>query len=338
MSRLRSTDDLLDWMRGHRGHVGLVVRQGDAGEQDEVCHDADGRFPLAATRTVLVLGAYAEAVARRRLDPDEAVPLPDVQRWWTRGTDGGAHLDAERDWRHRNRVLRGRVLTVPLDEVVHGMVRWSSSACADYLLDRMGTDAVHDWATRRGMVAQDAVYPQYSEVAGWIAHGDGWARLGDGERAAAMAAVDPASRAVTRWRLARLGARRQARLAGLGCAGTPREWADLLERVHADPRGMAREEAAILRRHLGWPREVSERNSERFAVFASRGGSAAGVLTEVTYALARSGRPCVVSQFYRDLPLDVWKALTRSLVHQRLVLELATGARPLDDLRAALRP
>lgn len=339
MNRLRTTDDLLGWMRDHRGQVGLVSRIGAALAADrvEVRHNGASLFPLAATRTALVLGAYAEAVARRRLDPDESVPLPEVQRWWARGTDGGAHFDAERDWRRRGRVVRGKVLAIPLDEVVVGMVRWSSNACGDYLLARLGTATVHDWATRRGMTAQQPVYPMYEELAGWISYRDGWASLGADERAAVMAGVDPGSRPVNRWRMARLGARRQARLAATGCAGTPEEWAALMERVHADTRGMAREEVATLRRHLGWPREVFQRNAERFPVFASQGGSAAGVLTEVSYAVPDGGQPCVVAQFYRDLPLDLWKSLTRTLLHQRLVLELATGARPLDDVRSALQ-
>ena len=334
MSRmLRNTTELLDWMRTNGDRVGLVVRRGDDGA---VCHNEDGFFPLAAARVVLVLGAYAEAVAQRRVDPDELVPLPEVQDWWVRATDSGAHMDAERDWRKRDRVVRGPVLQVPLDEVVNGMIRWSSNACADYLLDRFGGDVVTDWARRRGLSAQQPVYSMYGELDGWFRHGEGWAALTPAERTAEMTRPRPESRKVSRWRVNRLGARRQAVCATVSCAGTPREWAALLDRVHTNGAGMARGEAAVMRRHLGWPREVSERNAQRFGVFESKAGSFAGVLTEVSYAVPVDGPPCLVVQFYRDLPVDAWNAMTRSLVHQRLVLELATGERSTGELAEAL--
>lgn len=331
IGRPRRSGDLVDWMRDHRDQVGLVARVGG----DEVRHRPDELFPLAATRTVLVLGAYAEAVAQRRIDPEEAVPLPEVQRWWVRGTDGGAHLDAERDWRRRERIVRGRILAVPVDEIAHGMIRWSSNACADYLLDRIGADAVTDWARRRGMSRQEPVYPVYGELAGWIRHRAGWPELDPAERAAEVGVLTPDTGAVSRWRALRQPVRGQVGCAAVSCAGTPGEWAALLDRVHTGA-GMARAETALIRRHLGWPREVSERNAARFGVFATKAGSYPGVLTEVSYAVPTDGAPCLVVQFYRDLPVHTWKALTRGLAHQRLVLELATAARDPDELRAAL--
>lgn len=370
MTRLRTTDDLVGWLAGHPEKVGLVVRRGlpgddasgtdsrtgtnaeatsgattvapaaaDADGVGELRHNADALFPLAATRIVVILGAYAEAVAQRRLDPDELVPLPEIQRWWVRGTDGGAHLGAERDWRRRERITRGQVLAVPLAEVAHGMVRWSSNACADYLLARLGPETVTGWAARRGMPQQQPLYPMHDELAGWIQYGDAWARLSPAEREDALgagASGGPSPRSANRWRMARLGAERQARLAAVSCSGTPAEYAGLMARLHSDASGMAREEAQVMRHALGWPREVSERNAQRFTVFASKGGSLAGVLTEVSYLVSTDGVSLVVAQFYRDLPLAVWKPAARSLVHQRLALELATGTRGLSTLRAVL--
>lgn len=332
MSRLKTAADLLGWMGGNGEHVGVLVRQGDV----EVAHRADELFPLAGTRAVLVLGAYAEAVAQRRIDPDEPVPLPRVQSWWIRGTDGGAHMGAERDWRQRERIIRGPVLAVPLDEIANGMIRWSSNACADYLLTRLGGDAVADWARRRGMTAQQPVHPMYGELAGWIRHRTDWPTLTPAERAAEMERLTPASRAVNRWRVMRMDARLQARCAAVSCAGTPREWAALAERVHTDRPGMAKTEAEVLRRHLGWPREASERTAERFTVFGSKTGSYAGVVTEITYAVGVDGRSTVLTQFYRNLPVDAWKAFNRNLPHRRLILDLVTGERPAADLAEAL--
>ncbi|HEX5493823.1 MAG TPA: serine hydrolase [Mycobacteriales bacterium] len=337
MSGPRTAADLVEWMPGNADRIGLVARCGDI----EVSHRADEPFPLAGIRAVLVLGAYAEAVAQRRVDPDEAVPLPRVQAWWIRGTDGGAHMNAERDWRARERIIRGRVLAVPLDEIAGGMVRWSSAACADYLLTRLGADTVTGWARRRGMTAQQPMYPMYGELAGWIRHRAEWPALTGAERAAEIDRLTPASKAVNRWRVMRLGAAVQARCAAVSCAGTPGEWAGLLERVHADSAagsaaGMAREEAAVLRHHLGWPRRVSERTAERFTAFASASGSFAGVVTEVTHAVGADGRRSVLTQFYRDLPVDTWRAMARTLPHRRLVLDLLTGERPPTDLASAL--
>lgn len=105
-------------------------------------------MPLASVRKVLILLAVGREVAAGRLDPTQAVPMEQIERWYAPGTDGGAHdaaLAAHRlDWTVRS--------------AVEAMIAQSDNTATDWLLDRVGgSAALHRVNVAYEMEAQQPV-------------------------------------------------------------------------------------------------------------------------------------------------------------------------------------
>lgn len=280
---------MIDWLGAHRDHVGVVVV--DDGEE-VVAHQPDEKFALASTIKVLTLLAYAELVASGGVDAGARVTVEELDRYYLPGTDGGAHDNARAEW--------GDAQVISLDQVVRAMIRYSSNAATDVVLDRVGgPTAVLAVATKHGMRRQDPPVVTYDMFRQWA---------GRESQVRSLASASP--------------------------AGTPREWAALLDRV-VRGRGVSPAAAAVARRHLEWPLELGE-NSRRYERLGTKGGSLPGIITEATYLMEHGRSPVSVALFLRNLPDDVERSLRRSFVHQQLMRELATQPEVRQRLADAL--
>lgn len=243
-----------------------------------------------------------------------AVPRSAVERFYAPGTDGGAHeqagLDAER---------------LPLAQVARAAIEVSDNAAADLLLDRVGAARVDDWARQQGMRRQDPIYPLLGEYAAW-SRDDQWAQRTPPERAERAIAL---ARQLTGADVEAPDAAAQQSLAAVSVAGTPREWATLMQRIgtRGDP---------LLRRLLDWPRRQSAQTRKTFDAYLTKGGSFAGVITEVSYIRPRDSEGAAVALFLRDLPLEVMAQMGKSFAQQELVRDLATDPAALTRARERL--
>ena len=109
-------------------------------------------MPLASSRKIVVLAAYARAVAAGKLSAEAPVKLSEWEAFYLPGTDGGAHagslkaLNIPAD--AQGRALDGS-RTVPLDTVARFMIETSDNAATDLLMMRLGRDAIAE--TRRAL-------------------------------------------------------------------------------------------------------------------------------------------------------------------------------------------
>jgi Beta-lactamase enzyme family len=282
--------------------------------RERAARDADGLYPLASVRKVLTLGGYALAVAGGDLDPAAPVPVGDVERWYWPGTDGGAHRRARQRW--------GSDTVVPLQAVAEAMIRYSDNASADYLLDRVGPDAVESFARRMGLAAQEPVLPILGEFRAWHRSPERWLGLDAGGRSAE--AWRDARSTATAAEESPIEEATQRRCAAVGCRGTPREWAGMMLRLARGVDGPA-EAAAVMRRVL-----ESSAADDRVAGgrFGRKDGDLPGVVAFAGYVRDRGGEAEVaVAVFVRDLPGECqWRVA--SALPQR-ASELLTVA---DDL------
>lgn len=308
-------DALADWIAMRPDGVGLVAYT-PGHENDGVYLRPDALFPLASTKKVLILCAYAERLAAGALSAEDRVPLADIERWHWPGTDGGAHDRALAELSQRGRIT-DRALT--LDDAAWAMIRWSDNAASDYVFRRVGGPAaVAAVATRAGMTRQDPVMSIYGEYVAWATvPAREWLGMAPAARAARSLALADATPRTALASLALPSPATQRRLATANGGGTPREWARLMAAVLADalPEAVAR--------HLEWPMEAFPSNRRRFERFGSKGGTLAGVNTQATFVRPRRGRPLVVALFFRDLPPDVERAFGDTECHQRFVTDLA---------------
>jgi hypothetical protein len=333
-SASKSSGSLLSWMEAHKSNVGLVAFV-PGHESDGIFRNADEKFALASTFKVLVLGLYAQEVADRRLDPRTPVPLGDVARWYWPGTDGGAHQHALDDWRRQNVVdVTDRV---PLDEVAWAMIRWSDNAAADYLIARVGgSEAVERFARSMGMTHQDPPRPVLGEFVAWskIPLGE-WLSLSPRERAVRAEQLARSTQPEDLATLRHPDATAQAQFAAGFCAGTPREWAHLFVRLMSGA-GLSPAAHAVVVRALQWPLREFPANRAVFDRFAAKGGSLAGIITEVMYLRPKGKDAMVAALFLRNMPSDVWSDELRSFSHQALVARMANDDAFFRDIKRRL--
>lgn len=326
-----SVDDLMAWVAAHPDKVSVVVVDPATG-QEVIEHDPDVPRPLASVRKVLILGAYAEAVAANRIDPVQLVNLGEVERWWIHGTDSGAHESAVDEATNEMWLRGGRL---PLDRVVWAMVRWSDNAAADYLLALLGRHRVEAFGQAHDVATDTALGSVFGETLGWsqVSVGD-WEAMTPDER------VEHGSRLAREQRGPLRGldlpnTATQRRLGATSSAGTARQWAHFMGAVAAGD-GFSEEAARIMRTHLEWPLRAFPDNAQRFRSFGTKGGSLAGVVTEASYLQPVDGELIAVAMFFHNLTVEDWTQLEGSLAHQQLLLLLATDARALQRLDRAL--
>lgn len=194
----------------------------------------------------------------------------------------------------------GDAAEVTLDQLTRAMIRYSSNSAADVMLDEVGgPPAVLDAARRHKMTRQHPPVAVFELFRSW-----------------------ENSREPVRT------------LAGGTPAGTPREWASLMEQFRTGE-ALTLPAAAIVRKHLEWPLTVGD-NRRSFERFGTKGGALPGIITEASYLVMRDGRAVSVSLFIRNLPDDVHAQLLQSYVHQELIRALAEQPDVLADLSARL--
>lgn len=129
------------------GNVAMRIRFEN---EDYVDINGDKPLPLASTVKWLVAVAFAEQVAAGKLDANRQVPITVLEPYYLPKLDGGAHSA----WMSQ---LEGVVVT--LEEIAQGMIRFSSNANTDYLIELIGVDVINALPTRLGMTQHTPIYP-----------------------------------------------------------------------------------------------------------------------------------------------------------------------------------
>ncbi|MFW5692290.1 MAG: serine hydrolase [Chloroflexota bacterium] len=317
--------------------VGIACYALDDGENG-VYLNADVAFPLASTAKILILTAYAQQVADGELDPQTRVHLETLNRYLLPGTDGGAH----------NAWLQTVVAedeTVLLDDVVYGMIRFSSNANTDYLLDQLDPERLENLI--ESLELTNTTIPG-SILGLFLAldnHETGVLDPDDitlEELDALQATL--AERYVTDadWRAAQGQRRLQAAVplqqryfSENGSQGSPLDFARLMEAIYTGAIGD--EAAAIARGYLAWPMIDFPLSWADFESVGTKGGSLPGILTAAYYGHPVDGPPVVLAIFYRDLDLMTYFNWIQTFGFQLLELEaMNTACASLAPLVPAL--
>ncbi|MEF2277098.1 serine hydrolase [Deinococcus sp. YIM 134068] len=307
-------------------------------------------MPLASTRKIVVLAAYARAVEAGRQDPQAPVQLSEWETYLVPGTDGGAHaaslkaLGIPADALGR---ARDGSQTVPLDTLARFMIETSDNAATDFLLTRLGPDAIPETIRALGLTAQENFGPFLGLIGNWsmpdattvyarqsvaarVAQDWGWARvLRQDARARDTLTERPTWPSVAQ----------QAALADATDArGTVNDYVGLMARVLTGT-GLSPAVRETMARHLGWPLRVNSDMAQAFTALYAKGGSLTGVLTN-TLAFQpkvgpRAGERLVVAVFLRRIPLNEYGRLQKSLEEAmlRVAIQPAETQRLLDALR-----
>lgn len=333
---LKTVNGFLAWIAAHPSNVGFaMMRPSDASPFLEV--NPNEQVPLASVHKILILVSYAEAVANGRLDPDRSVPLADIERWVLPNTNGDAHESALADWRERDVVKgSGASASVPLDEVVHAMVRYSDNAATDHVLRAVGGPAaVLATARRFGFTGTLTPPSLFGAFIAWATRAPSeWTGLEPGQQAALSMQTADATSAASAAALTLPPIETQASLAKATWLGAPREWVilmSLIERSVSDETLTGR----VLSRHLEWPMEFSE-NAAAFEEFGTKGGDLPGIVTEASFIQVSGADPYAIVLFLHGLTESERALLLKTYTHQTFMRQLVEDPGFLQEACAAL--
>jgi D-alanyl-D-alanine carboxypeptidase len=130
-----SAEAILTHIQKHPSNVAFLLVRNDT---ILVSHQANKPMPLASTVKIVIAIEYAHQVAIGELQADEQVPLSELEKFFIKGTDGGAH----QAWLGS---ISSDTLseTTSLEQIAKGMIKYSSNANTEYLLARLGLNRVN---------------------------------------------------------------------------------------------------------------------------------------------------------------------------------------------------
>ena len=139
---------LADYIRTHPDSTAVVVYSVDSNgepveQNDAILLNADTPLILASTVKIVVLAAYADAVAAGELDPNEEVTVADWEKYHVPFTDAGAHAKGLRSLGLKadgHGFARDPAATVTLADLARLMIHHSGNAATDYLIVRLGPE------------------------------------------------------------------------------------------------------------------------------------------------------------------------------------------------------
>ena len=120
----------------------------------------DQKLALASTVKLIVALEFAKQAAAKQVDPFESIPLEDLETYHLKDTDGGAHPD----WLNSLSKEEKTSQAVSLSEVVRGMLRFSSNANTEYLMDKLGFDQVNHLLKQLDLDKHEELYPFVSSL------------------------------------------------------------------------------------------------------------------------------------------------------------------------------
>lgn len=343
--------------------VGLVAFQ--AGRESEgVYLNADLPMPLASVAKLIILVAYAEAVADGALHPQEQISLAELDRYYLPNFDLGAHRQAIDELRRNDRLISpDSDPAVTLQDVAWMMIRHSSNAAADYLHLRLGRQRIEETTIALGLndapashsapctfLGQFLMQANHSRAAandrailtaftegspdGAAAYGAAVAQLADTYiNDDSFRAAEQAWRAATRRPTIDTQRYFAGRLAPQGTAGA---YAELMSRLAQN--GLSNADSSYQARLiLEWPNQF-DANQELFSNVGYKNGSLAGVLNSAYYAYRwGDAAPVIVVLFFRDIPQQTYRSWRFDLPHDELARWLLTDPAAIPALVAALR-
>ncbi|HET6245910.1 MAG: serine hydrolase [Bacteroidetes bacterium] len=109
--------------------------------------------PLASTVKIIVAIEYAKQASAGTINPDEFVAIADLEKFHIKGTDGGAHPA----WllTVQNKTFDNKIA---LREIAKGMIKYSSNANTEWLMERLGLENINSRIDSLGLKNHTQIY------------------------------------------------------------------------------------------------------------------------------------------------------------------------------------
>ncbi|TCW41549.1 D-alanyl-D-alanine carboxypeptidase [Laceyella sacchari] len=129
--------------------------------KDVVKYRSSKLMPLASTVKIIVAVTYAKQAAKGKINPNERIPLTELDKYAIPGLDGGAQAQWLQHLKDNNLIINGKV---PLEEVAKGMISFSTNANTEYLMERLSINQINQTLRELGLNKHQPIYPFYSSL------------------------------------------------------------------------------------------------------------------------------------------------------------------------------
>lgn len=110
-------------------------------------------MPLASTVKILIAIEYADQAAKGRINPDETVPISELDKFYIPNTDGGAHPS----WLKKvNDKIKEEQISIR--EIAKGMIAFSSNANTEWLCEKLGLKNINSRLDSLGISKHSDIY------------------------------------------------------------------------------------------------------------------------------------------------------------------------------------
>jgi hypothetical protein len=344
-----------------------IDEQGERVEDGrELFINADTPLVLASTMKIIVLAAYADAVAQGKFDPHEQVPIADLERYYLPRTDGGAHVAGLKSLglvADASGFGRDQTAKLALDDIARIMIHNSGNAETDYLITWLGANRIASVMALAGLEHHTALRPTLSVALALFNHEAPLADAGQ-RRALIYEAANGNFNTLENlmdlylhdqgWRAAQIAFMQSSEF---NTVAEQIGWAGQGEASQLFPKGTAREYARLMAKFASGQfisPDVSVRIQEELESvpsdwplrllyhqrYGAKDGVTAGVLALVSYAVPKYGQATgdcrVVVILANELPYETWST---QLAAQSIYLLQADIARAsgVFDLLAGSR-
>lgn len=125
--------DLLNYLEKHKDKLSITLKENG---QDTLAINSEEKFPLASTLKIIIAFNFVKGAMNNKISITDKVKLDELEKFYIQDTDGGAHSNWKRFINYSTEVS--------LFEIAKGMMQFSSNACTDFLLNKIGIDVINE--------------------------------------------------------------------------------------------------------------------------------------------------------------------------------------------------
>jgi D-alanyl-D-alanine carboxypeptidase len=267
-----------------------------------ISQEGDVKRPLASTVKTILAIEYANQVVGGDIDPEELIPLAELDKFYLANTDGGAHPAWLEEMSASGQISNNRV---PLHEVAKGMIMFSSNANTDFLLEKLGAESINNVLETLELEQHDPVYPLVSAllIPEYLDHEHNGS-LSNRELESMLLDINLEEYRELAWEIHYELKEGEPDFFD-GTVSVPMElqniWSDRLPNAsvedYAKVLSAISDDTAtvpggeeILRDLMEWPMELHASNREMYKHFGAKGGSTAFVLNQALYVEDHDGK------------------------------------------------
>lgn len=124
--------DLLNYVKTHQDKLSITINEN--GHETLTIH-SDERFPLASTLKILIAFNFIKKATTYEISITDKVEMHELETFYIPNTDGGAHVNWKKSMNYPKEVS--------LLDVAKGMMQFSSNACTDFLINKIGVEVIN---------------------------------------------------------------------------------------------------------------------------------------------------------------------------------------------------